>query len=420
MDYRKLGRSGLKVSPICLGTMMFGVQTSEADSRRIIDKARDTGINFIDTADVYGAGVSEEVTGRGVAGSRVSGILISPDAAGPDHDEAALTDAVQIGKLIKVFTPRSVAFGVVSSLEVRNPSSPPSSADARILEIELFGEAISTDSDGEGGFVFQRGVSVYPGLGQTIYATTTGDLARIYARPDASNIRIGSLYQDDTLPAYAVTDDLLGKHFAVLGSTGTGKSCAVALILRSILGQHGNGHVLLLDLHNKLLFPVVESYRGTLVKTIGDSIMASFRSPRAAVEAATAAAKGSASCTEAAVAPLGHGVVDGDVGDAHRAGLHEEGPAGVVGIERVAAADDLQVARDHRQRLGQRDVAGEDEPVGARRVVGAEDGGAKLRFIRDVEVGRSDRLAGCREQGTGTQQSDDAARLLPQPRPSRV
>lgn len=186
-----------------------------------------------------------------VAGSRVSGILISPDAAGPDHDEAALTDAVQIGKLIKVFTPRSVAFGVVSSLEVRNPSSPPSGSDARILEIELFGEAISTDVDGEGGFVFQRGVSVYPGLGQTIYATTTGDLARIYSRPDASNIRIGSLYQDDTLPAYAVTDDLLGKHFAVLGTTGTGKSCTVALLLRSILTAHPQGHVVLLDPHGE-------------------------------------------------------------------------------------------------------------------------------------------------------------------------
>ncbi|MCG8696040.1 MAG: aldo/keto reductase, partial [Minwuiales bacterium] len=89
MDYRKLGRSGLKVSPICLGTMMFGVQTTESDSQRIVDKARDAGINFIDTADVYGAGVSEEVTGRGVAGDRdwwvVATKLANPMGEGPNR-----------------------------------------------------------------------------------------------------------------------------------------------------------------------------------------------------------------------------------------------------------------------------------------------------------------------------------------------
>ena len=55
MDYRYLGRSALKVSPLCLGAMMFGGETDEATSKRIIDKACDQGINFIDTADVYHA-----------------------------------------------------------------------------------------------------------------------------------------------------------------------------------------------------------------------------------------------------------------------------------------------------------------------------------------------------------------------------
>ena len=53
MNYRNLGRSGLKVSPICLGTMMFGGPTDEATSTRIVAKAREAGINFIDTADAY-------------------------------------------------------------------------------------------------------------------------------------------------------------------------------------------------------------------------------------------------------------------------------------------------------------------------------------------------------------------------------
>ncbi len=75
MEYRQLGRSGLKVSPLCLGTMMFGGATSELDSRAIIDHAREAGINFIDTADVYNEGRSEEVTGRAIAAQRHDWVL---------------------------------------------------------------------------------------------------------------------------------------------------------------------------------------------------------------------------------------------------------------------------------------------------------------------------------------------------------
>ncbi|WP_454688716.1 aldo/keto reductase [Achromobacter aloeverae] len=70
MDYRYLGRSGLQVSPLCLGAMMFGGETDEATSRRIIAKAADQGINFLDTADVYHAGRSEEIVGRAIAADR--------------------------------------------------------------------------------------------------------------------------------------------------------------------------------------------------------------------------------------------------------------------------------------------------------------------------------------------------------------
>ena len=66
MDYRYLGGSALKVSPLCLGAMMFGGETDEATSKRIIDRAFDQGVNFIDTADVYHAGRSEEIVGRAI------------------------------------------------------------------------------------------------------------------------------------------------------------------------------------------------------------------------------------------------------------------------------------------------------------------------------------------------------------------
>ena len=75
MQFERLGRSGLTVSRLCLGTMMFGGRTDETESRRVIGDAREHGINFIDTADVYTDGESERIVGRALASDRDSWIL---------------------------------------------------------------------------------------------------------------------------------------------------------------------------------------------------------------------------------------------------------------------------------------------------------------------------------------------------------
>lgn len=77
MEYRQLGTGGPRVSPICLGTMMFGDRTDEATAGRIVDRAREAGINFIDTADVYARGASEEIVGRLVKSDRDRWVLAS-------------------------------------------------------------------------------------------------------------------------------------------------------------------------------------------------------------------------------------------------------------------------------------------------------------------------------------------------------
>ncbi len=88
MDYRNLGRSGLKVSPLCLGTMMFGGATDEPTAQRIIAKAREAGVNFIDSADAYNGGRSEEVTGRAISNQRDHWVLATklanPMGEGPN------------------------------------------------------------------------------------------------------------------------------------------------------------------------------------------------------------------------------------------------------------------------------------------------------------------------------------------------
>src|ERR1700733_12574928 len=89
MDYRYLGRSALKVSPLCLGAMMFGGETDEVSSKRIIHKAYDQGVNFIDTADVYHVGRSEEIVGRAIAERRDNWVVATkfgfPSSPGPNE-----------------------------------------------------------------------------------------------------------------------------------------------------------------------------------------------------------------------------------------------------------------------------------------------------------------------------------------------
>ena len=92
MEYRNLGRTGIKVSPLCLGAMMFGGRTEFNDGVAIVDKAMDQGINFIDTANVYNRGISEEVVGEGikrrgrrdtmVIATKVHGVMDSEDPNG--------------------------------------------------------------------------------------------------------------------------------------------------------------------------------------------------------------------------------------------------------------------------------------------------------------------------------------------------
>jgi aryl-alcohol dehydrogenase (NADP+) len=77
MEYRNLGTSGVKVSPLCLGTMMFGDRTDAAESARIVAAAREAGVNFIDTADVYTKGESERIVGKLIAGDRDRWVLAS-------------------------------------------------------------------------------------------------------------------------------------------------------------------------------------------------------------------------------------------------------------------------------------------------------------------------------------------------------
>jgi aryl-alcohol dehydrogenase-like predicted oxidoreductase len=89
MDHRTLGRTGMQVSPLCLGAMMFGAWGNQDhdDSVRIIHRALDAGINFIDTADVYSGGESEVIVAKALAGGRREHVILATKVHGPMGDD---------------------------------------------------------------------------------------------------------------------------------------------------------------------------------------------------------------------------------------------------------------------------------------------------------------------------------------------
>ncbi len=98
MEYRILGRSGVRVSRLCLGSMMFGGPTDASTSARMIATAKEAGFNFLDTADVYSRGASEEVVGQALAGTRNDWVLATKlgNAMGPGANEKGLSRAWMI------------------------------------------------------------------------------------------------------------------------------------------------------------------------------------------------------------------------------------------------------------------------------------------------------------------------------------
>jgi uncharacterized protein len=169
-----------------------------------------------------------------------------------DAQDAVFADTKRgpdIGTLLKAETATSITLALVSALSAPSPTNNPGDKELRIVEVEFIGE-LPKGTDGI-PLSFRRGISGYPSLGDAVYRANRSELALAYACDNASSVRVGHIQQDPSIPAMIKIDEMLGKHFAILGTTGTGKSCTVALILRRILDKNPQAHILLLDVHRE-------------------------------------------------------------------------------------------------------------------------------------------------------------------------
>jgi DNA helicase HerA-like ATPase len=177
-----------------------------------------------------------------VSGSQ-AGVGLPVESLDP-ASEASIT----VGKFLRIQRAQSILIGMVTEVSLETSSAARDQGYCATARLDMMGEIMRRDT---GAQYFQRGVTDYPAIGDPAALITRDELRLIYDISGSDTIDIGHLQQDPTIGAYINVDEMLSKHFAILGTTGVGKSSGVALILNQILDARPNLRLFLLDGHNE-------------------------------------------------------------------------------------------------------------------------------------------------------------------------
>lgn len=150
-----------------------------------------------------------------------------------------------VGRFVSIRCASSVIVAMITEVSCENLSSTDNLI--AIASVDLLGEILNAADKAK----FQRGVTNYPTIGDSVDLITSQELRTIYAPTGSDQINVGFLQQDRSVVAYVDIEEMLSKHFAVLGSTGVGKSTGVSLLLNEILKARPNLRIFLLDVHNE-------------------------------------------------------------------------------------------------------------------------------------------------------------------------
>jgi DNA helicase HerA-like ATPase len=150
-----------------------------------------------------------------------------------------------VGRFVSIRCANSTIIAMITEVSCEN--LPTSDIYIAIASVDLLGEILGGPERPK----FQRGVTNYPTIGDTVELITNQELRTVYAPAGSDQINVGTLQQDPSVVAYVDIEEMLSKHFAVLGSTGVGKSSGVSLLLNEILVARPNLRIFMLDVHNE-------------------------------------------------------------------------------------------------------------------------------------------------------------------------
>src|SRR5688500_12521895 len=186
-------------------------------------------------------GIVIEIAGSG------SQIALDPQRLNEcaDDEDPSIAMAGGVGSQVKIKTSEGWLLA-----SVRNQRQDRREGGGILANIDFMGEGKEEKLTGK-IHSFRRGVTRYPVPGAYIYPAPTEDLRQIYASDGRSAIQVGTVFPTNDIRAGLYIDAMLGKHFALLGSTGTGKSTSAALILHRICEAAPNGHIVMIDPHGE-------------------------------------------------------------------------------------------------------------------------------------------------------------------------
>ncbi len=161
------------------------------------------------------------------------------------HADETLAAAGQVGSLVKIRIGTTWLVASVRALKLTDAGHADITA-----QIDFLGEGEEEKLTGK-LYRFRRGVTRYPTPGAEVLPVSTEDMRQVYQTDDRANVKIGNVYPTKDIRAALYIDAMLGKHFALLGSTGTGKSTSAALILHRICEAAPQGHIVMIDPHGE-------------------------------------------------------------------------------------------------------------------------------------------------------------------------
>lgn len=208
---------------------------------------------FVERGSVDPEATSQERRANTQPQERVLGNVVHCDgaratiAAFATGTDGSATDHWSVGRMISISLGETRTVGLVYAINRPGHSWNDTDQNAIEVSVELIGEVRDT----LGRPVFDRGITAYPHIGAPAHRIRARDLQAIYDLGGKRTIHVGTLSQDESITANVSIDDTLNRHFAVVGTTGVGKSTAVSLLLRKAIAARPDLRVLILDPHNE-------------------------------------------------------------------------------------------------------------------------------------------------------------------------